>query len=275
MYYFNGDYANTYYFGMVTDLASAAKIKVSMAPGATWADIPFVAGEDTHYQLCGLCGAHVNEETHNGGTATCLKLAKCEDCGAEYGTKADHVYGTTLSSKDADTHGFKCTTEGCSSFKEDSVAPHEFVSGTCECGATQNTGGTLTSEKTLDFSTTSQRTVSTTSQQIWTDGTISLVYDKANYNNNLAEYNNPLRLYKGTTFTISSTGGSFNTIVINSANYADRIAALTETLEASGLTYTANGTVFTITFAEAVDTTAAISLANQCRIVSIVVSYVE
>ena len=142
-----------------------------------------------------------------------------------------------------------------------------------ETGGEQGSTTNLASAKTLDFSTTAQRTVLNDNQQVWTDGSVTLTNDKASSTNAVADYSNPVRLYKGSTMTISSSAGKFNKIVINSANYEDRIQALNDTLTAANLTFTANGTVFTITFAEAIDTTTAISLANQCRFVSIVVSY--
>lgn len=142
-----------------------------------------------------------------------------------------------------------------------------------ETGGEQGSVANLASAKTLDFSSTAQRTVFNENQQVWTDGSVTFTNDKASSSNAVADYSNPVRLYKGSTMTISSSAGKFNKIVITSANYADRIAALTETLTAANLTFTANEAVFTITFAEAIDTTTAISLANQCRFVSIVVSY--
>ena len=154
---------------------------------------------------------------------------------------------------------------------QDIVAADEVTGG--ETGGEQGSAANLASAKTLDFSSTAQRTVFNENQQVWTDGSVTLTNDKAASATNVADYSNPVRLYKDSTITISSSAGKFNKIVITSANYADRIAALTDTLTAANLTFTVNEAVFTITFAEAIDTTTAISLANQCRLVSIVVSY--
>ena len=59
---------------------------------------------------------------------------------------------------------------------------------------------------TLTFDDIAKRIVSTTSQQVWSENDITLTYDKAGYNNNLAEYAKPMRFYKGTTITIETPG---------------------------------------------------------------------
>ena len=46
-----------------------------------------------HRQVCRVCNGY-NSERHTGGTATCTSLATCSKCGSEYGSTADHVFGT-------------------------------------------------------------------------------------------------------------------------------------------------------------------------------------
>ena len=64
---------------------------------------PYIdGGAEGHYQQCKLNGEHHSAtEAHTGGTATCMALAKCGKCNAEYGTLADHVYGDIVPAKDA------------------------------------------------------------------------------------------------------------------------------------------------------------------------------
>lgn len=59
---------------------------------------------------------------------------------------------------------------------------------------------------TLTFDSGSKRIVSTTTQQVWSENDITLTYDKAGYNNNLAEYEKPVRFYANTTITIEAPG---------------------------------------------------------------------
>lgn len=42
-------------------------------------------GDGTHSGKCSKCGKVFESEDHRGGTATCVKKAQCEVCGAEYG----------------------------------------------------------------------------------------------------------------------------------------------------------------------------------------------
>lgn len=58
----------------------------------------------------------------------------------------------------------------------------------------------------LTFDDAAKRIVSTTSQQVWKENEVTLTYNKAGYANDLAEYANPVRFYKGTTITIEVPG---------------------------------------------------------------------
>lgn len=64
---------------------------------------PYIdGGAEGHYQQCKLNGEHHSAtEAHTGGTATCMALAKCGKCNAEYGTLADHDYTDLVPGKDA------------------------------------------------------------------------------------------------------------------------------------------------------------------------------
>ena len=69
-----------------------------------------VAGQDTHYQECMLCGGKTAEEDHNNDTpATCVSLAVCGVCGANHG---EYDY-TNHVSNEYDENGFtKCCGKG-------------------------------------------------------------------------------------------------------------------------------------------------------------------
>ena len=51
--------------------------------------------EHGHYQMC-ICGELYNDATHSGGKATCAAKAKCEVCGAEYGSVDTSTHGETV-----------------------------------------------------------------------------------------------------------------------------------------------------------------------------------
>ncbi|MBR6187238.1 MAG: hypothetical protein IKQ41_13390 [Clostridia bacterium] len=117
-------------------------------------------GGDTHYYACSRCdakkdeAAHIYEnwtkvddsnhkgkcacgkektEPHSGGTATCQAKAKCADCEAEYGDKADHNWDTAWTTGEG-KHWHKCKTPGCTAKKDE--AEHSGGTATCVSQAT-------------------------------------------------------------------------------------------------------------------------------------------
>lgn len=93
-----------------------------------------------------MTGCGPTECEHEGGTATCTKLAVCTKCGETYGELAAHNYETFLHTDDE--HWYECS---CGDKKD--VAAHNFVAGevtkeatcteegsqiySCVCGATK------------------------------------------------------------------------------------------------------------------------------------------
>ena len=76
----------------------------------TESHLGYVSNSDTHSKVCGdeNCPAHVVVDTasHEGGTATCVALAVCEVCGAEYGYKdSDNHTGEETVEWDWNNHG--------------------------------------------------------------------------------------------------------------------------------------------------------------------------
>lgn len=76
---------------------------------------------------CADCGAEYGSlAEHTGGTATCKAKAKCSVCGTEYGSLATHTYPETLSS-DGTNHWYTCSV--CGNKKD--VAVHTGGTATC------------------------------------------------------------------------------------------------------------------------------------------------
>ena len=138
--YVTGAMDGYYYESTVNNPATSTSSTAAAVTvrNVTWEAVPYTRDETNHWQACANCEAKVNSAAHNGGTATCQDKAVCADCGKEYGSLADHVYGTEYSNNGSNQHGYMCTTEGCGEFKEGSLVDHNFVSGTCsDCGATE------------------------------------------------------------------------------------------------------------------------------------------
>ncbi|MBQ7357598.1 MAG: PT domain-containing protein [Clostridia bacterium] len=127
-------------------------------------------------------------------------------------------------------------------------------------------------ETTIDFSTTDQRKSLATEQQIWVNGDITFTHLKAESTTNIADYSNPIRLYKSSSITISAYG-TITKIVFNVAdsNY-NTIEASIGTV--SGATVTVDGLTITVEFAEGVGSFTIDALTAQNRLNSIVVTYV-
>ena len=68
---------------------------------------------------------------HEGGKATCAKLAVCSECGEEYGELADHVWDERGYSYNDEKHWVDCVV--CQVAKNDEVE-HDFSNGDCVCG---------------------------------------------------------------------------------------------------------------------------------------------
>lgn len=121
---------------------------------------------------------------------------------------------------------------------------------------------------TLTFDDEDKRIVSTTTQQIWAENGITLTYDKAGYNNNLAEYFNPVRFYKNTTITIEAPG-NITQIGFNSAS-GDYFTYLKELLPNAAV----SGNVVTETCDGSSKTVQYTLSTGQLRLNSVTVTYV-
>ena len=174
--------------------------------------------------------------------ATCKTPATCTVCGEA----KDDVLATTHSY--GDDH--RCT-----------------VCGGVEPGYEDQVSAQVSTS--ISFADTTARTSLSTDAQVWTKDSVTFTNDKAASTQNIADYSNPLRLYANTSVTIACENMVSISIVINSGKPA---ANLTDSLTAAGLTYTVEGNVCTITFAEPTNSVT-FSLVAQARIDSVTVTY--
>ncbi len=69
-----------------------------------------------HFKVCTRCYREIagSKTEHSGGTATCQEKAKCETCGAAYGSYAEHNLATEVwGFIDPTGHAHMCLTENC------------------------------------------------------------------------------------------------------------------------------------------------------------------
>jgi hypothetical protein len=119
----------------------------------------------------------------------------------------------------------------------------------------------------MSFANADNRTVNTTSQQVFVQDGVTFTYDKNNYNQGLADYTNPLRCYSGTKVTIASTGMTKIVIKFNSGK---PVAGFTDNVK--GATVAIDGYTVTLTFAAPTDSISVV-LSAQVRIDNLTVSY--
>ena len=101
-----------------------------------------------------------------------------------------------------------------------------------------------TSGITLSFASTAQRTVFTTSQQVWAQNGITVTNNKGSSTSSVADYSNPARFYKNSELIIAYPGMTKIEFTANSSTYA---TSLKTSLVAAGYSATVSGSVVTMT----------------------------
>ena len=117
------------------------------------------------------------------------------------------------------------------------------------CGAerTLTAGG----EETITFDDAKTQRVSfSTASQVWQNGNLTVTNNKASSSNNVADYTNPVRLYKSSEIIIAYPGMTSLTISAPTGTYGTPWGT---TLTAAGLEYEVNSGVYTVTFITPVD----------------------
>ena len=220
--------------------------------------IPAAAGDCEHDWVTEQTKA---PDCTNAGENT-LTCSKCGESKTETVNALGHDW-EIISEEDATCTADGSTTYECAACGEDKVEaipalPHNYVDGFCSvCGAEMPLKATIT------FNDPAKRTSSTTTKQVWEENGIVVTYDKNTYNNNLAEYDSPIRFYAGTKITISYPGIIKVEIVANNSSYA---TVLNNSISGSTL----NGTTVTYIPSEATDSVSFVPSA-QTRVDSITV----
>ena len=144
---------------------------------------------------------------------------------------------------------------------------HSYTNGTCTtCGATEPVGGTAT-QATIKFDNTANRTVFTTSQQVWVQNGITVTNDKASATSSVADYSNPVRFYQGSNVTIAYPG--MTKLVIDCTGMESKYVG--SWLNVTGATATNDNNIITIVFDSPTDSITYTNLTKQSRAYSITV----
>ncbi len=180
----------------------------------------------------------------------------------------EHNYKTTVTAPTCDSEGYTtytCTLCNDMYLGEKTPAKgHTYAGGTCiYCGAKKPSETVVT----ISFDNTANRTVFTTTQQVWEQNGITVVNDKASSSSNVADYSNPGRFYKGSNVTISYPG--MTKLEIDCSNLDSKY--VNSWLGVQTATATKNGSIVTIVFDTPVDSFTYTNLSAQARAYKITV----
>ena len=152
------------------------------------------------------------------------------------------------------------------------------VSVSCDGGETQTKFVEVTVNahvlqevtKTLSFATKDNRTVFTSSQQVWKQNDVTVTNNKGSSTSNVGDYANPARFYKSSDFIVEFTG--VITVIVVDCNTASYATSLQKSAEAAGLSVTVNNDKVTITLSGDSDKCSFALKDGQIRIDSITVT---
>ena len=122
----------------------------------------------------------------------------------------------------------------------------------------------------LSFADKAQRTVFTTSQQVWEQNGITLTNDKSASTSNMGDYANPVRLYANSKVTVAASNMTKIVFTCNSSSHA---TALKNSIgDVSGATTTASNSTVTVTFAQPTNSLVIAKLTAQVQLKTITVT---
>ena len=183
-------------------------------------------------------------------------------------TSCTHNYSAVVTAPTCTKGGyttFTCTLCGDTyTGNNTSALGHSYQDGACiTCGTAKPQGGTTTTVTSdIGFTNTDNRTVFTTTQQVWVANGITITNDKASSTVNVADYSNPARFYAGSNLTIAFEG--MTKLVIDCSGLDNKYVSSWLNVPA-GATATNNGGIITIVFNEPVNSLTYTSLAAQAR----------
>lgn len=130
------------------------------------------------------------------------------------------------------------------------------------------TASAATATATITFDDTAKRTTFNASQAIWEEDGVTVTNNKAS-GNDIADYSNPARFYKGSELIIAYPQMTKIEVTCGSSSYA---TALANSTFDSNSKATANGSVVTITLTATADTVT-VTMGAQARVKSMTVTY--
>ena len=144
-------------------------------------------------------------------------------------------------------------------------------------GGDDNTGDDNTGDDdaaagsySVSFADVANRTVYSKTQQVWVQNGVTVTNDKASSTNDVGDYSNPARFYKGSALTVAKNGMKKIEFFCN--DYKDTYPTdLKASITDTNATVAVDGTKVTVTFTNAANTFSIAALAGQVRVNSLTV----
>ena len=177
-------------------------------------------------------------------------------------TSCEHNYTASVTDPSCTEEGY--TTYTCSLCSDTYTADktpatgHRYKNDACvKCSVAKPAN----TEADIGFTDTANRTEFSTTKQVWVQNGITITNEKAGAQNDVADYKDPVRFYKGSKVTIEFPG--MTKIVIDCSGLEAKY--VNSWLEVSNGTATNNGGIITIVFNTPVDSLVYESLSAQSR----------
>lgn len=127
-------------------------------------------------------------------------------------------------------------------------------------------------EVTLSFADTSVRTSFSTAEQVWQQNGITFTNSKGSSTSNVADYSNPVRLYKNSTIVITIEEGLTISQIAFTCNSTSYATALSNSIT-SGATVSVDEKIVTVIPNEASNSFTVTTLSAQVRVNELTVTY--
>ena len=167
--------------------------------------------------------------------------------------------------------GQRAEHQGAAQMGNPTYVSHETAGGDDNTGD-DNTGDddAAAGSYSVSFADVANRTVFNTNQQVWAQNGVTVTNDKASSTNDVANYSDPARFYKGSALTVAKDGMKKIEFFCN--NYKETYPTdLKTSITDTNATVAVDGTKVTVTFTNAVNTFNIAALAGQVRMDSLTV----
>ncbi len=177
---------------------------------------------------------------------------------------------TAVATVDASTGAVELIAAGITTITATAAGNEEYNEATASYKLTVVDPSIKTTDATLSFASTNQRTSLSTTKQVWQQNGITLTNDKGSSTSNVGDYANPARFYKSSKITVEAPGNiTAIKFVCNNSTYATVLKS------SIGESATANGSNVTVILNGSSKTFTIAALSGAVRMNSLTVSYVS